>query len=151
MTCVLDTAGVYTRAMQVYLAAAMTNPDRDLATVRRFLAAIEAHGHTVPTRHVADPGGKAADRALTDAELARRDLAWLAASDALVAEVSAPSHGVGVEVMAALARALPVLLLRREGAAVSRLLLGLPGVAAVAYRDADEGCAAIAAFLGAPA
>jgi 2'-deoxynucleoside 5'-phosphate N-hydrolase len=134
--------------VQVYLAAAMTNPDRDLATIQRFLAAIEAHGHTVPTRHVADPRGKAADRALTDAGLARRDLAWLAASDALVAEVSTPSHGVGIEVMAAVTRALPVLLLRREGAPVSRLLLGLPGVATATYRDAEAGCAAIAAFLG---
>ena len=133
--------------MQVYLAAAMTNPDRDLGTIRRFLAAIEERGHHVPTRHVADPGGKEADRALTDAELAQRDLAWVAASDALVAEVSAPSHGVGIEVAAALAAAPPVLLLRRAGAKVSRLLLGLPGVVAATYADSDEGCAAIGAFL----
>lgn len=133
--------------MQVYLAAAMTNPDRDLPTIGLFLAAIESRGHRVPTRHVADPGGKEADRRLTDSELAQRDLAWVAASDVLVAEVSTPSHGVGIEVMAALARSLPVLLLRRTGAPVSRLLLGLPGVTVTAYRDADEGCAAIAAFL----
>ena len=133
--------------MQVYLAAAMTNPDRDLGTIQRFLAAIEARGHHVPTRHVADPGGKQADRVLTDDELARRDLAWIAASEALVAEVSTPSHGVGIEVMAALARALPVLLLRRKGTPVSRLLLGLPGVTLATYADVDEGNAAIGVFL----
>ena len=133
--------------MQVYLAAAMTNPDRDLVTIRRFLDAIEGGGHRVPTRHVADPGGKEADRRLTDAELAQRDLAWVAASDVLVAEVSTPSHGVGIEVMAALARSLPVLLLRRAGVPVSRLLLGLPGVFTAAYATADEGCAAIGVFL----
>jgi len=133
--------------MQVYLAAAMTNPDRDLPSIQRFLAAIEGLGHRVPTRHVADPGGAAADRALADAELAQRDLAWLAASDAMVAEVSAPSHGVGVEVMAACARGIPVLLLRREGVRVSRLLLGLPGVEVAGYADAEAGCAAVAAFL----
>ena len=133
--------------MQVYLAAAMTNPDRDLVTIGRFLEAIESAGHRVPTRHVADPGGKEADRRLTDTELAQRDLAWVAASDALVAEVSTPSHGVGIEVMAALARALPVLLLRRADAPVSRLLLGLPAVVTAAYATTDEGCAAIRTFL----
>jgi 2'-deoxynucleoside 5'-phosphate N-hydrolase len=133
--------------MQVYLAAAMTSPDRDLGTIQRFLTAIEERGHHVPTRHVAEPGGKEADRRLTDAELAQRDLGWVAASDALVAEVSTPSHGVGIEVMAALAHTLPVLLLRRAGAPVSRLLLGLPGVVTAAYAHPDEGCAAIDAFL----
>jgi hypothetical protein len=133
--------------MQIYLAAAMTSPDRDLGTIRRLLAAVEERGHHVPSRHVADPGGKQADRAFSDEELARRDLAWVAASDALVAEVSTPSHGVGIEVMAALARAIPVLLLRRAGAPVSRLLLGLPGVVAATYADVDEGCAAVGSFL----
>lgn len=125
----------------------MTNPDRDLAAIHRFLAAIERHGHHVPTRHIAYPDGKEADRRLTDAELATRDIAWVAGSDALIAEVSTPSHGVGIEVAAALARSLPVLLLRRAGAPVSRLLLGLAGAETVAYTDLDAGCAAIDEFL----
>jgi hypothetical protein len=125
----------------------MTSAERDSAAIARFLAAIEGGGHVVPSRHVGEPGGKEADRPLTDAAIARRDLDWVASCDALIAEVSTPSHGVGIEVMAALARPLPVLLLRRTGAPVSRLLLGLPGVTVAAYHDADEGCAAIAAFL----
>ena len=133
--------------MQVYLAAAMTNPARDLTVVRALLAYLESSGHTVPTRHVADAGGKAADRELTDRHLARRDLAWLAASDAVVAEVSTPSHGVGVEVTAAAAAGTPVLLLARAGVPVSRLLLGLEGVEARTYRSKEEAVELTGSFL----
>ena len=133
--------------MRVYLAAAMTNPASDLAVVQALLATLEGLGHAVPTRHVADPGGRAADHRLSDRQLARRDLDWLAASDAVVAEVSAPSHGVGVEVTAAAAAGTPVLLLAREDVPVSRLLLGLEGVEAHTYRTAEEAAEQVRRFL----
>ena len=134
--------------MRVYLAAAMTNGSRDVGAIGAVLAAIEASGHEVPTRHVADPRGRDVEGPTTDAEIARRDLEWVAGSDALVAEVSAPSHGVGVEVATALRHGLPALLLHRRDAIVSRLLLGLPGVEVAAYGSADEAAGAVRAFLG---
>ena len=134
--------------MRIYLAAAMTNPGRDLETIRALLDHIESSGHDVPTRHVAAPDGRQRDSVLTDADLARRDMAWLAGCDALVAEVSTPSHGVGVEVTAGLQRGMPVLLLHRSGVTVSRLLLGMPGSEAAAYASVGEAVAAIDRFLG---
>lgn len=133
--------------MRVYLAAAMTSADRDLPAIAALVAHLERCGHEVPTRHVADPGGRELDAALSDAELARRDLDWLAGCDALVAEVSTPSHGVGIEVMVAVQRLLPVLLLYRRGSRVSRLLLGLPFARAAMYDGSAEAAAAIDAFL----
>ena len=125
--------------MRIYLAAAMTHAGRDLEAIRTLLDCLEADGHDVPTRHVADPLGRDVEGELADAEVARRDLDWVAGCDALVAEVSTPSHGVGVEVAAALAAGRPVLLTYRQGVAVSRLLLGLPGVRAFAYTR-HRGC-----------
>lgn len=125
-------------AVRVYLAAAMTHAGRDLEAIKRLLACLEEDGHNVPTRHVADPLGRAVEGDLADSEVARRDLAWVAGCDALVAEVSTPSHGVGVEVAAALSGNKPVLLTYRRGATVSRLLLGLPGVQAFAYGDLHD-------------
>lgn len=133
--------------MRVYLAAAMTNAARDLGAIRTVLECLDAGGHEVPSRHVADPRGRAVEGALSDAEIASRDLAWVAGCDALVAEVSTPSHGVGVEVATALGHGVPVLLLHRHDTTVSRLLLGLPGVTAVAYGGADEIGPAVLEFL----
>jgi hypothetical protein len=133
--------------MRVYLAAAMTSVDRDLPAIAALVGHLERSGHEVPTRHVADPNGRELDAALTDQQLARRDLDWLASCDALVAEVSTPSHGVGIEVMAAVQRLVPVLLLHRRGVRVSRLLHGLPFARATAYDESAEATAAIDAFL----
>jgi 2'-deoxynucleoside 5'-phosphate N-hydrolase len=133
--------------MRVYLAAAMTHPGRDLAAITALLECLEADGHEVPTRHVADPRGREVEGPLTDAQLARRDLDWVAGCDALVAEVSTPSHGVGVEVAAALASGKPALLAYRRGTRVSRLLLGLHGIEALAYGSLDEAREGVRRFL----
>ncbi len=133
--------------MRIYLAAAMTHAGRDLEAIRTLLGCLEADGHHVPTRHVADPLGREVEGELADSEVARRDLAWVAGCDALVAEVSTPSHGVGVEVAAALSGNKPVLLTYRRGATVSRLLLGLPAVETFAYGDAGEIQGAVRGFL----
>jgi len=133
--------------MRVYLAAAMTSEDRDLPAIRALRDHIEALGHEIPSRHVAEAGGRRMDAALGDAALAARDIAWLSGCDALVAEVSTPSHGVGIEVALATGRGVPVLLVYRQGTRVSRLLLGLEGVRAAAYATPAERAAAVTAFL----
>lgn len=133
--------------MRVYLAAAMTHTGRDLAAIRALLDGLEADGHEVPTRHVADPRGRDVDGSLTDGQVALRDLGWVAGCDALVAEVSTPSHGVGVEVAAALAGGKPVLLAYRRGTQVSRLLLGLRGVEVLEYAGAEDAREGVREFL----
>jgi hypothetical protein len=133
--------------MRIYLAAAMTNAGRDLEAIRTLLDCLEADGHDVPTRHVADPLGREVEGELADADVARRDLGWVAGCDALVAEVSTPSHGVGVEVEAAISGGKPVLLTYRRGATVSRLLLGLPGIETFAYAEARDLRASVRRFL----
>ena len=133
--------------VRVYLAAAMTNASRDPSAIQALVEHLESQGHEVPTRHVADEAGREDDAAISDGDLARRDLAWLADCHALVAEVSAPSHGVGIEVATAVALGIPVLLLYRAGTMVSRLLLGLAGTEAVAYADIPGANALLLGFL----
>ena len=133
--------------MRVYLCAAMTNADRKLADITALLAAVEEAGHQVPTRHIAAHNARELDLGLTDQELASRDLAWLEAADAVVAEVTTPSHGVGVEVTHAVHVGKPVLVIHREGAVVSRLLTGLPGVQRATYATTDDAAQLALAFL----
>ncbi len=133
--------------MRVYLAAAMTNPQRDTRVVEEVLKALHEAGHEVLTPHVVGEVEDASDAHVSDAQLAQRDLAWLQQADCLVAEVSTPSHGVGIEVMAAVSAGKPVLAIAREGAPVSRLLSGLPGLTLTRYASQAQAVALACAFL----
>lgn len=126
----------------------MTTPTAEIATVQAVLAAVEARGHCVPSRHVAEAGAMGRDAELSDARIAARDLAWLASCEAVIAEVSTPSHGVGVELHAASVAALPILALARRGLRVSRLLAGLPRVQLAPYDDVEHAVVLVIEFLG---
>lgn len=133
--------------MRVYLACAMTNPERDIASVAELLRALTNAGHEVLTPHVIGEVEHSPDGVLSDAQLAARDLQWLEQADCLIAEVSTPSHGVGIEVATALRLGKPVLAVARRDARVSRLLAGLPGLTLARYSNASEAIEAVYRFL----
>jgi 2'-deoxynucleoside 5'-phosphate N-hydrolase len=133
--------------MRVYLSAAMTNPHRETEIIRALEQQILALGHVVLTPQIAAEDALGQDRHLSNAEVAQRDLALATSCDALLAEVSTPSHGVGIEVLAATQQAVPTLLLHRGAVRVSRLLLGLPGPTTVAYHSVQEAMDAASSFL----
>lgn len=133
--------------MRVYLACAMTNRERDVRPVAELLRALAEAGHEVLTPHVVGEVEHSPDGSLSDAELAARDLAWLGQADCLIAEVSTPSHGVGIEVATAVRLGKPVLAIAHRLARVSRLLAGLPGVRLERYTDAAEAVACGLRFL----
>ena len=83
-----------------------------------LVAHLEARGHRVLTAHLAHPEAHGPGRGRTRGPQAvfERDTAWLRACDAVVAEVSTPSHGVGFEIAYALERGKPVLCCHRAGA-----------------------------------
>lgn len=61
----------------------------------------------------------------TDRYIYLRDLAWIRLSQAVIADVSNPSLGVGYEIAYAVhARGLPVLCVAREGVKVSAMIAG---------------------------
>jgi nucleoside 2-deoxyribosyltransferase len=83
------------------------------------------------------------------AEVYRRDIDWIDGCQAMIAEVSTPSHGVGYEIGYALSRGKPVLCCYREGIAVSKMLTGndARGLQVRAYQDDDQVISLIEAFL----
>ena len=104
----------------------------DFSFNREYVRVVESLGLEVASKWVeswddADPR-----------EVFERDLRAIDACDVLVADVSEPSHGVGMEVMYAYMRGKRVVLTARRGSKVSRMLLGLPGAALVWYGDLGE-------------
>lgn len=106
-------------------------------------------GHEVPTAHLARPEVMELERVVDPEEVYRRDIEWIEACDAVVAEVSTPSHGVGYEIAYALAQGKPVLCCYRGDAPVSKMITGnsSQGLVVRGYRDDEDALQIVQAFL----
>jgi nucleoside 2-deoxyribosyltransferase len=132
--------------MTIYLACTVRGDRSALAAARRICAGLEARGHAVLTGHLLEDHVDEAEGRLTHEAVFERDLEWLGRCDALVAEASGSSFGVGFEVGYVLARA-PVTGQRvflvydaARRSAVSRLISGNtdPNCRLLAYARLDE-------------
>jgi nucleoside 2-deoxyribosyltransferase len=74
---------------------------------------------------------------------------WIRACDALIAEISVPSHGVGYEIGFALAEGKPVFCLAEDGRAISKMITGNPHPHLVVkrYQGAADGIRLMREFL----
>ncbi len=103
----------------------------------------------MPTAHLADPKVMELERVVEPGEVYARDIEWIRGCDALVAEVSTPSHGVGYEIAFALSLEKPVLCCYRSGARVSKMITGndSSGLWLAPYQRVDQALAAVDDFL----
>jgi nucleoside 2-deoxyribosyltransferase len=111
---------------KIFLSGSIRGGRQLLETYRFMYDALEEAGAEVLSWHVADPDLEENESKMTEQEIYDRDMGLLAKSDALIAEVTVPSTGVGYEICRALDRKIPVLCLYRTGAAVSAMVLGNP-------------------------
>jgi len=121
-----------------------------------LVAAVEADGHEVLTKHLLDDNVDTAESRLTEREVYERDIEWLEACDLLVADASGSSFGVGFEVGYVLGRSddsrQRVLLVygadRRP--VISRLISGNshPRCTTIPYTTASELATTVANYLG---
>lgn len=135
--------------MDLYFSCSLTGGRQDQPVYAALVAHLQALGHEVLTAHLAAESVLAADGELSPEAVFDRDTAWLRSCDAVIAEVSTPSHGVGFEIAYALERGKPVLCLAREGVRVSKMLTGIrgPGFAVQTYGGAAEALVHLEAFL----
>ena len=126
--------------MHIYFSGSIAGGRDNLPIYQHIVARLKALGHTVPSEHVADPSVLAAERVVSARDVYERDVAWLDASNAVIADVSTPSLGVGYEICRALQRGLPTLCVYREGLFVSKMITGNPSphLTVVTYRDEAE-------------
>ena len=137
--------------MDLYFSCSLTGGRQDQPVYAALVRHLQGLGHRVLTEHLAAETVLAADSVLDPVTVFDRDTAWLRACDAVIAEVSTPSHGVGFEIAYALDRGKPVLCVAREGVRVSKMLTGIrqPGFTFAAYTGEEELRAMVAAFLSA--
>ncbi|MEW6569325.1 MAG: nucleoside 2-deoxyribosyltransferase [Chloroflexota bacterium] len=135
--------------MNLYFSCSLTGGRNDQQIYAAIVRHLLTRGHEVPTAHLADPRVMDLERVVDPNEVFRRDVAWIRACHALVAEVSTPSHGVGYEIALALSLGKPVLCCYRDGARVSKMITGndAPGLIVRSYVELQEVLAIIDSFL----
>jgi nucleoside 2-deoxyribosyltransferase len=109
--------------MNIYFACSITGGREFESVYQAMVAALGVDGHQIPTLGLAQPG-VTEEATLEPRFVYERDTSWIRACDALVAEVSVPSHGVGYEIAYALGLGKPVQCLALEGRKVSKMITG---------------------------
>lgn len=135
--------------MNVYFACSITGGRQDAAVYQALVAAMLGDGHEVPTAILASESVVDLEEVVDPEEVYTRDTAWIRGCEALVAEVSTPSHGVGYEISYALSAGKPVLCLHRQGVKVSKMITGntRPNLQVKSYATPGEAVGWVRSFL----
>lgn len=135
--------------MKLYFSCSLTGGRKDEAIYAAIVHHLLTQGHDVPTAHLADPKVMDMERIVEPSEVYQRDIEWIRQCQALIAEVSTPSHGVGYEIAFALGLGKPVLCCYRRGIRVSKMITGndTSGLRLCEYDELPQALAAIQDFL----
>ena len=135
--------------MNIYFACSITGGRAYQPIYQSITRALIVDGHEVPTAHLAETGVEVEEKVIEPGVVYTRDVAWMRAAGALIAEVSVPSHGVGYEIGYALGLDKPVLCLHEQGRPVSKMITGNPhpNLQVSAYRTAAQAVELVHEFI----
>lgn len=129
--------------MKIYFSGSIRGGRGDAAVYAELIALCARHGHVL-TEHV---GRVVAEEGFDDRFVHDRDVEWLRSCDAVVAEVTTPSLGVGYEIAVARAAGKPILALHRPGRRLSAMIAGAPGVTVASYSSVAEAATLLEKFF----
>ncbi|GAB3668954.1 nucleoside 2-deoxyribosyltransferase [Halopiger thermotolerans] len=136
--------------MDIFFSGSIRGGRDDVDLYADLIEILERHG-TVLTEHVGTENVEAKEEAsgLTDGEIHEQDVAWLRRADAVVAEVTTPSLGVGYEIGRAVEWEKPVCCLYRPDAEhdLSAMIRGNDAVELLEYHQPADVADALEAFL----
>ncbi len=108
---------------------------RDLGFAKRIAEVLKKLGYEITSPWVLDEDPS---WGMTAEAITKRDLEAIETSDLLVADVSRPSTGVGMEIMYALMKGVKVICVTRVGLPISGLVAGNPDISLVIISDEEE-------------
>jgi len=135
--------------LKIYFSCSITGGRQDQEIYKTITDVLTSAGHEVPTAHLADSNVMDLEQSISPQVIFLRDSRWVSECDALVAEATTPSHGVGYEIALALFLKKPVLCCYRKGSRVSKMLTGntMPGFRQLVYGSIDELREGLATYL----
>lgn len=135
--------------MNIYFSCSITGGRAEEKIYQAIVKEMLDRGHEVPTAHLSSPDVMEMENVVDPVEIFDRDMNWLRECDAVVAEVSSPSHGVGYEVAYALMLKKPVFCCYKRGKKVSKIITGntSPGLKVAEYENDEEALEILREFL----
>jgi hypothetical protein len=112
--------------MKIYFSGSISGGREHEAIYQHLVTHLQAQGHYVLSAHVADLVALEAEKDLPPREVFERDVNWVKDCEAMIAEVSTPSLGVGYEYALAVQLGKPVLCVYRSGVRMSKMITGNP-------------------------
>ncbi|MFQ5886530.1 MAG: nucleoside 2-deoxyribosyltransferase [Anaerolineae bacterium] len=135
--------------MKIYFAGSIVGGRENAQVYAQIVEYLLTKGHEVPSAHVARPDVLDWEEKNPPSLIYERDIGWIRECEALIAEVSTPSMGVGYEIATALQWGKPVLCLYHQGSTVSKMILGNaePSIRVEPYTTSEELLSLIDGFL----
>jgi 2'-deoxynucleoside 5'-phosphate N-hydrolase len=136
-------------AMKIYFSGSISGGREHEAIYQHLVTRLQAQGHDVLSAHVADPIAIEREKDAAPREVFERDVAWVDECEAMIAEVSTPSLGVGYEYGRAVQQGKPVLCVYRSGLRMSKMITGnpAPNLTVATYSSTTELDALVDTFL----
>jgi hypothetical protein len=135
------------RLMNIYFAGSIRGIEPNRVWIQKLIKHIQRHGR-VMTEHSFDFSYEE-EITKDDNWIYTTDMKWLKESNALIAEITAPSLGVGYEIAKAETWGIPILLLYRytPNRKPSAMLNGNKNLPLIAYHEEKEAFEAIDKFI----
>lgn len=135
--------------MKIYFAGSIRGGREDAELYLQIIEYLKNFGEVL-TEHIGDSKlSHVGDDGPTDRFIHDRDMKWLASCDALVAEVTTVSMGVGYEIGRAVEMGKKIICLFRPdtGKNLSAMIAGSSDITLVMYNTLDQAKLAISKFL----
>ncbi len=125
--------------MKLYFAGSIRGGRADAELYARLIARLKER-HTVLTEHVGAPSAfPTVEKGMTDSDIWLQDMTWLRGCDAVIAECSTPSLGVGYELAMAQQWGKPVhIFYDAHRGPLSAMLTGDPYYSIHPYEDEED-------------
>lgn len=135
--------------MNIYFSASIAGGRKYLDTYQEMVAYFKELGHHIPSEHIIHPDVLSLENDHSAEDTYTRDVDWIKGCDAMIAEVSNPSLGVGYEICYALRLGKPVLCLYQNGLFISRMITGntSPGIKVFEYTSSEDWKKSIIEYL----
>ena len=143
-----DKSGAQVKSHKIYFAGSITAGRGDQPIYEAIVDELRKYG-TISTELIGSPNLLEAGETMSDSAIHDRDVAWLLASDCVVAEVTNPSLGVGYEIGLSTQAKIPVLCLYRAlpDRRLSAMIAGCKLVQVNRYSDIVEVPTLLAEFF----